>query len=458
VNTFGTGKTALTQISTPAVYDTYIQKGTNVLSTIIKNHFEKFNLNYEEKYAKKNGTFRLERISKFAENYKSCGDYRKGIARIQCTNPDCKHEIFRPFSCKKFYFCPSCSQKRAILFGEHISNEVMLKLPHRQFVFTFPKMLRPFFRNNKKLLSEVSKIIYKMFELYNARIGCKEARTGIITAFQTFGDFLRYNPHYHSLVLDGYFDASGNFIYSPIKDTNKMTEYFRKVVIKHFVENGYITREQGLNLLSWKHSGFSIDNSVQLLALDNKAREALGQYIARCPVSLQKLLYEPFKGEVIFKTRYNAYFKENLKVFTAEDFIAELTQHIPPARVRLIRHYGLYSSKSRGKWKDWLHIVKLAPDGWREQNGLEDAFSEDCVVELETTSGCNKSNQTWARLIQKIYEIDPMTCPKCGSDMKVIAVITDLYEVRKILKHLLKTGKAPPGLDKAGFLDSTRSF
>jgi len=118
-----------------------------------------------------------------------------------------------------------------------------------------------------------------------------------------------------------------------------MTEYFRRVVIKYFVENEYITKEQGKNLLSWKHSGFSIDNSVQILALDNKAREALGRYIARCPVSLQKLLYEPFKGKVIFKTKYNAYFKENLKVFKAEDFIAEFTQHIPPSRVRLIRYY-----------------------------------------------------------------------------------------------------------------------
>jgi hypothetical protein len=377
MNTFGTGK--LTQNSTLAARVKYIQKGTNVLNTIIKNHFEQFSLNYDAKYTKY-GTYNLERISTFTEHYKSCGDYRKGIARLQCTNPECRHEFFRPFSCKKFYFCPSCSQKRAILFGEHISNEVMLKLPHRQYVFSFPKMLRPFFRNNKKLFSEISRLIYQMFELYYTRIGCKEARTGIITAFQTFGDFLRFNPHYHSLVLDGYFDGEGNFIYSPIKQTKKMTEYFRKVVIKHFIENGYIAREQGLNLLSWsfassllgmhpawKHSGFSIDNSVQLSALDNKAREALGQYIARCPVSLQKLLYEPFKGKVIFKTKYNAYFKENLKVFTAEDFIAELTQHIPPARVRLIRYYGLYSSKSRGKWKEWSHVVKLASDGWHIQ-------------------------------------------------------------------------------------------
>ena len=31
--------------------------------------------------------------------------------------------------------------------------------------------------------------------------------------------------------------------------------------------------------------------------------------------------------------------------------------------------------------------------------------------------------------------------------MKVIAVITDPQEVRKILRHLVKVGRRPPGLD-----------
>ena len=30
--------------------------------------------------------------------------------------------------------------------------------------------------------------------------------------------------------------------------------------------------------------------------------------------------------------------------------------------------------------------------------------------------------------------------------MKIIAIITDREEVRKIVKHLIKTGKPPPGL------------
>jgi len=33
--------------------------------------------------------------------------------------------------------------------------------------------------------------------------------------------------------------------------------------------------------------------------------------------------------------------------------------------------------------------------------------------------------------------------------MKVIAVITDPDEVKKILRHLVKVGRPPPGLDRS---------
>ena len=41
-----------------------------------------------------------------------------------------------------------------------------------------------------------------------------------------------------------------------------------------------------------------------------------------------------------------------------------------------------------------------------------------------------------AKLIQKIYEVDPLTCPKCSGKMKVISVIEDEDVIKKILKHL----------------------
>jgi hypothetical protein len=41
-----------------------------------------------------------------------------------------------------------------------------------------------------------------------------------------------------------------------------------------------------------------------------------------------------------------------------------------------------------------------------------------------------------ARLIQKIYEVDPLTCPKCQGRMKIISFIEDEELIEKILKHL----------------------
>jgi hypothetical protein len=72
-----------------------------------------------------------------------------------------------------------------LLFAEHLTNEVLLDLPHRQFVFTIPKALRPFFRYDRQLFAEVSRLIYTIIsEFYTAAAG-KPLLTGIVTAFQT---------------------------------------------------------------------------------------------------------------------------------------------------------------------------------------------------------------------------------------------------------------------------------
>ena len=43
---------------------------------------------------------------------------------------------------------------------------------------------------------------------------------------------------------------------------------------------------------------------------------------------------------------------------------------------------------------------------------------------------------TMADLISRIYETDPLVCPRCGDEMRIIASITDRPVVRRILGHL----------------------
>ena len=70
------------------------------------------------------------------------------------------------------------------------------------------------------------------------------------------------------------------------------------------------------------------------------------------------------------------------------------------------------------------------------------------IIEDEIPRGLNRS---WARLIQKIYNIDLLICPKCGGDMMIVAFIEDYKVVKKILDYLgiyeLERKRPPPRID-----------
>jgi len=55
--------------------------------------------------------------------------------------------------------------------------------------------------------------------------------------------------------------------------------------------------------------------------------------------------------------------------------------------------------------------------------------------------------KAWARLLSMVYEFDPFICPICGSEMKVLAIILKPQEIKRILHHLVKQGRPPPGID-----------
>jgi Putative transposase len=101
------------------------------------------------------------------------------------------------------------------------------------------------------------------------------------------------------------------------------------------------------------------------------------------------------------------------------DFLAEVTQHIPDAGEHLIRYYGWYSNKSRGQ---------------RAHRPSSAAATNASPAQPPTAREARKG---WAALIKQVYESDPLSCPKCGSQMKIIAFIerhqTEVIET--ILRH-----------------------
>ena len=128
------------------------------------------------------------------------GDPHHGFARVYC--PQCRHDYLLAFSCKARYFCLSCHQKRVLAYGDWVESNVLAPVPHRQYVFTFPRIVRAIFARRRRLLGTLCQIVEKLLrEAYSA--AKPGGREGLILFVQTFGDLVTFNPHIHVLAADG---------------------------------------------------------------------------------------------------------------------------------------------------------------------------------------------------------------------------------------------------------------
>jgi hypothetical protein len=87
-------------------------------------------------------------------------------------------------------------------------------------------------------------------------------------------------------------------------------------------------------------------------------------------------------------------------------------------------------------------VRRVALSGGKRKNAEADD-KIPCILEPVESLKVERPERTdkdfrrnWARLIQKIYEVDLLVCPKCSGAMRVIAFIEDPNVIKKILKHL----------------------
>ena len=88
-------------------------------------------------------------------------------------------------------------------------------------------------------------------------------------------------------MLEGGFGDEGTFFHIPFSGLQSMIEVFRGCVVRLLADRELLNDDFAQNLLSWRHSGFSIDNSVRIL--DETSQEKLAEYTARPPISLKKI-------------------------------------------------------------------------------------------------------------------------------------------------------------------------
>jgi len=224
-------------------------------------------------------------VRKFLE----CGDLKHGFARVRC--PKCHEELFVPFSCRVRCFCPSCHQKRALEKAGWVAEHVCAEVPHRQFVFAIPKRRRIYFRFDRRLLGELCRAAARTgITVYRAASGRPDAVLGMVGAVQTFGQLVHFHPHIHALVTEGVFVPDGTFLPLPKLATEPFLKLWEQEVFALLQAEDKITEEVVANIRSWKHSGFSVDQSVRLEAGDQQGVQRLIEYFLRCPFSQARMI------------------------------------------------------------------------------------------------------------------------------------------------------------------------
>lgn len=138
------------------------------------------------------------------EAYLKCGRLEHGFLRVRCDS--CHHEKLVAFSCKKRGLCPSCGARRMVDSSALLTDEVLPKVPLRQWVLSVPFQLRFLFASYPGLMGRALGIVYRTIATWLIHKGGfthSSARTGAVTFIQRFGSALNLNVHFHILYLDG---------------------------------------------------------------------------------------------------------------------------------------------------------------------------------------------------------------------------------------------------------------
>jgi hypothetical protein len=122
----------------------------------------------------------------------------------------------------------------------------------------------------------------------------------------------------------------------------------------------------------------------------------IARYIRRPAIGTNRI--EAYDGQnVTFKYVDKTDGKEKHETVTVEEFIICLIRHIPDEKFKAIRHYGMYSRRSKKLGKKMLATWQQNTKRW--------------ILKVKKTL----RRQTWRERIIFSGQKDPMICPHCDN-------------------------------------------
>jgi hypothetical protein len=365
----------------------------------------------------------------------------------------------------------------------NLVDHVLPHQPYRQWVLSLPYPLRFLAAREPEVLSVTLAISQKIIQRFLTADLAQGAHTGGIAVVQRFGSALNLNPHFHILMLDGYYhqDHQGKlqFVQSrpPSKDQiQTVCIKIAQAVAKKLEKMGYLVKDladghylsdQEVDLLGdlqshsityriavgprrgqkvfqlqllppsdepangshdpcAQYAGFNLHAGLKIGSKRRDKLEKLCRYIARPPLAHARLsMTEDEKVSYRLKTPFRN--GATHVIFETEDFIAKLAALVPPPRANLIRYFGVFAPASPLR-RD------IVPKPIRQENPKQGGGDKP-VNEKQ------RHYIPWAQLLKRVFRIDVEKCSRCGAKVKVVAVINEHKIIERILSHLEKTGR-----------------
>jgi len=228
-----------------------------------------------------------------------------------------------------------------------------------------------------------------------------------------------------------------------VDDTDAVQNRVRKRVLSLYKRKGLLTEEDAENLKSWKgNGGFSVNADVRIDSDDRKGLERLLRYCARPAFSGEKLSAISTFGDnanamrLIYDVNKNSQETQPPLDLTATELLDKLAHLIPPPRRHRHHYHGVLAPNSKYR----SSVTQCANQEFKSTkiSSLTEINGDDINFKAKTDAlwQPKKSSMSWAKLIMKVYEIDPLKCEQCGKTMKIIAYITNATSVHKILTHI----------------------
>ncbi len=115
---------------------------------------------------------------------------------------------------------------------------------------------------------------------------------------------------------------------------------------------------------------------------------------------------------MLYRSRMNPSLGRNFEAMDPLEWLARLTDHIPDPGKHRTHFYAHYANRVRGE--------RPSEEPGRQKHEEEQPKKRRC-------------SPSWARLIAKVFQADPLVCKRCGGPLKVVAYITHTVAIRRIL-------------------------